>query len=267
MLIRYGYEMAFEVSQATPMLCLTNIHTDRQGDVRQESFTLSPDVPVTTYFDMFGNSVRRFVVPREGLTMTVDGSIRDSGLHDPVVAEAPEIPVAQLPHECLVYLLGSRYCETDRLSQFAWDTFGRTPNGWPRVQAICDFVHGHMTFGYQYARNTRSAFEAYNEKVGVCRDFAHLALTLTRAMNIPARYVNGYLGDIGVPREPTPMDFSAWFEAYLGGRWYTFDARHNFPRIGRIVLARGRDATDIPLVHSFGQHTLKTFKVWTDEIE
>ena len=267
MLIRYGYEMTFEVTQATPMVCLLTIHNERSGDIRRETFQTIPEVPVSSYFDMFGNACRRFVVPPEGLTIMADGVIKDSGLHDVIVPDAPEVPVAQLPDECLVYLLGSRYCETDRLSQFAWDTFGNVQRGWARVQAICDFVNGHMEFGYKHARATRTAFDAFNEKIGVCRDFAHLALTLTRCMNIPARYVNGYLGDIGIPPEPFPMDFSAWFEAYLGGRWYTFDARHNIPRIGRIVLARGRDATDIPLVHSFGRHTLKNFKVWTDAAE
>lgn len=266
MLIRYGYEMTFEVAQATPMICLLTIHSERSADIRREMFQTVPDVPVTSYFDMFGNACRRFVVPPEGLTITADGIIKDSGLHDVITPDAPEIPVAQLPDECLVYLLGSRYCETDRLSQIAWDHFGGLKPGWERVQAICDFVHNRMEFGYQHARATRTAFDAYNEKIGVCRDFAHLALTLTRCMNIPARYVNGYLGDIGVPPDPAPMDFSAWFEAYLGGRWCTFDARHNVPRIGRIVLARGRDATDIPLVHSFGQHTLKNFRVWTDDV-
>ncbi len=266
MLIRYGYEMTFEVSQATPMVCLLSVHSERSADIRREFFGTTPDVQVSSYFDMFGNACRRFIAPPEGLTIRTDGIIKDSGLDEPVVPEAQEIPVAYLPDECLVYLLGSRYSETDRLSQIAWDLFGNTKPGWSRVQAICDFVHGHMEFGYQHARATRTAFDAFNEKIGVCRDFAHLAITLTRCMNIPARYVNGYLGDIGVPPDPAPMDFSAWFEVYLGGRWYTFDARHNRPRIGRIVLARGRDATDIPLVHSFGRHTLKNFKVWTAEV-
>lgn len=266
MLIRYGYEMTFEVTQATPMICLLTIHSERSGDIRRDSFRATPDVPVSSYFDMFGNACRRFTVPPEGLTITADGIIKDSGFRDVVTPDAREVPVAQLPDECLVYLLGSRYCETDRLSQIAWDHFGGVKPGWSRVQAICDFVHGHMEFGYQHARATRTAYDAFNEKIGVCRDFAHLALTLTRCMNIPARYVNGYLGDIGVPPDPAPMDFSAWFEVYLGGRWHTFDARHNTPRIGRIVLARGRDATDIPLVHSFGLHTLKNFKVWTEDV-
>ena len=138
--------------------------------------------------------------------------------------------------------------------------------GWPRVQAICDFVHKHITFGYQYARATKTAYEAYQERNGVCRDFAHLALTLCRCMNIPARYCTGYLGDIGVPVVDSPMDFSGWFEAFLDGHWYTFDARHNVPRIGRILMARGRDAADVAIATSFGVNRLAGFKVWTDEI-
>jgi transglutaminase-like putative cysteine protease len=266
LLIHYGYEMAFEVRQATPVICLLTIHMERSGDIRQESFRTEPEVPTSTYFDLFGNACRRFVVPPEGLFLTADGIISDTGRPDRIAVEALEVPVAQLPDDCLVYLLGSRYCETDKLSQIAWDMFGTTPPGWLRVQAICDFVHNHMEFGYKHARATRTAYEAYHERVGVCRDFAHLAITLTRCMNIPARYVNGYLGDIGVPPDPEPMDFSAWFEVYLDGRWFSLDARHNVPRIGRIVLARGRDATDIPLIHSFGQHELKGFKVWTEDI-
>ena len=172
-----------------------------------------------------------------------------------------------LPDECLGYLLGSRYCETDHMSGLAWSLFGHVPPGWARVQAITDYVHNHISFGYGYARSTRTAAQAHEERVGVCRDFAHLAITLCRCMNIPARYVNGYLGDIGVPADPAPMDFSAWFEVWLDGKWYTFDARHNKPRIGRVVVARGRDATDVPLLHSFGPHSLTMFKVWTYEQE
>ena len=198
--------------------------------------------------------------------MTCDGVIQDDGRPDVMTADAPETPVPELPDDVLVYLLGSRYCETDKLSQIAWNLFGQTRPGWSRVQAICDFTHQRIAFGYKYARNTRTAYEAYEERVGVCRDYAHLAVALCRCMNIPARYGTGYLGDIGVPPDPEPMDFSAWFEAYLGGRWHTFDARHNFPRIGRILVARGRDAADTPLLNTFGPHLLQSFKVWTDEV-
>ena len=171
-----------------------------------------------------------------------------------------------LPDDVIIYLLGSRYCETDRLSDMAWATFGHTPLGWGRVQAICDFVHNHISFNYQDARPTRTAWEAFEERRGVCRDFAHLAVTLCRCMNIPARYCTGYLGDIGVPISPDPMDFSAWFEVYLGGKWHTFDARHNVPRIGRILLARGRDATDVAISNSFGKAILTEFQVITEEV-
>ncbi len=166
----------------------------------------------------------------------------------------------------MIYLLGSRYCDTDLLSDTAWQLFGGTPPGWARVQAICDHVHERLKFGYEYARPTRTAWDGFHEQLGVCRDFAHLAITLCRCMNIPARYCTGYLGDIGVPPDDTPMDFSAWFEVYLGGAWYTFDARHNAPRIGRILMARGRDATDVALTTTFGRCTLTGFTVHTYEV-
>ncbi len=179
---------------------------------------------------------------------SLNGTIRDTGAYDFIDTSLPEVPIAELPDDVLVYLLGSRYCETDHLSALAWKEFGTITPGWTRVQAIVDFVHRRLKFGYPHARATRTAAEAYQEQVGVCRDFAHLTIALCRCLNIPARYVNGYLGDIGVPKDPAPMDFSAWCEVYLGGRWCTFDARHNKPRIGRIVVAHGRDATDVPLL-------------------
>jgi transglutaminase-like putative cysteine protease len=225
----------------------------------------TPTVPTRTYRDLFGNVCRRFVAPAGPFSIWGDGTVRDSGLHDPVHLAAREVPVADLPDECLVYLMGSRYCETDRLSQAAWDRFGTVAPGWGRVQAICDFVNAHIAFGYQNARSTRTAYEAYQERVGVCRDYAHLAITFCRCMNIPARYINGYLGDIGVPIVD-PMDFSAWMEVYLDGAWHTFDPRNNVPRIGRIVVARGRDAADIPLINSFGPHLLNSFRVWAYEV-
>lgn len=268
MLIKYGYELIFTCPNSTPMVCQLDIHPSRVDDIRSEqAFIAIPAVKTSVYTDLFGNRCRRFVAPAGDLKISCSGVIEDRGAPDPVALDAGETPVADLPDEVLVYLVGSRYCETDKLSQVAWDMFAATPPGWHRVQAICDFVNSHITFGYKYARSTRTAFEAYEERVGVCRDFAHLAITLCRSMNIPARYVNGYLGDIGVPADPAPMDFSAWFEVYLDRHWYTFDARHNVPRIGRILVARGRDAADIPLVNSFGPHVLTSFRVWTDEIK
>jgi transglutaminase-like putative cysteine protease len=268
MLINYGCEITVSVANLTPMICLLDIHPERRADICAETpFLTQPLVPTSSYIDMFGNQCRRFVAPAGDLTLRLDGTITDSGLQDPVVAQAHEIPVQNLPSDVLVFLLGSRYCETDKLSQTAWDMFGAMTPGWGRVQAITDYVHHRLTFSYQHARATRTALEAHDERVGVCRDFVHLLITFCRSLNIPARYVNGYLGDIGVAPYPAPMDFSAWAEVFLGNRWYAFDARHNVPRIGRIVVARGRDATDVPLVHSFGPHLLKSFKVWTDEVK
>jgi transglutaminase-like putative cysteine protease len=267
-LIRYGYELTFNCPQPTLMVCLLDAHRERSQELRYEIPPRTiPAIPTRAYLDSFGNTVRRFIAPAGELTITSDAIIEDSGLPDPIEPDANEIPVEQLPDETLVFLLGSRYCETDKLADIAWRHFGTSPRGWRRVQAICDFVGNHMTFGYEHARATRTAFEAYQERVGVCRDFAHLAVAFCRCMNIPARYANGFLGDIGVPPDPAPMDYNAWIEVFLDGRWFTFDARHNMPRIGRIAVARGRDATDIPLVTSFGPHVLKSFRVWTDEVD
>lgn len=267
MLIRYGYEITLTCPQPTALVCLLSVHDDREKDIRvPERVFTTPIIPTRIYRDLFGNQCRRMMAPPGDLTIWGDATIEDDGKIDPAAFDAREVPVAELPDECLVYLLGSRYCETDRLSQAAWDMFGNVPPGWGRVQAVCDFVHNHIRFDYQQARSTRTAYEAFNERIGVCRDYAHLALTLCRCLNIPARYVNGHLGDIGVP-VVDPMDFSAWIEVFLDGRWHTFDPRNNMPRIGRIVVARGRDAADIPLINSFGPHVLKTFRVWTYEVD
>lgn len=266
MLIRYGYEITLTCQQPTALVCLLSVHEDRVADIRVPETTFTtPDIPVSTYKDLFGNRCLRLVAPAGDLTMWGDATIEDDGKPDIVLTGARELPVPELPDDCLVYLMGSRYCETDRLSQTAWDMFGAMKPGWGRVQAICDFVHDHIRFDYMQARSTRTAFEAFHERIGVCRDFAHLAVTLCRCLNIPARYVNGHLGDIGVP-VVDPMDFSAWMEVFLEGEWHTFDPRNNTPRIGRIVVARGRDAADIPLINSFGPHVLKAFRVWTYEV-
>jgi len=206
------------------------------------------------------------VAPAGEIRLTADVLIQDSGLPEPEFVEAQEHPVEELPHDTLVYLLGSRYCETQRLMNDAWNLFGHVTPGWSRVQAVCDFANQQLEFGYHFARATKTAWEAYSERQGVCRDFAHLAITLLRCLNIPARYCTGYLGDIGVPPMDAPMDFSGWFEAYLGGAWYAFDARHNHPRIGRILIAHGRDAADVAISTAFGSGALESFRVWTDQV-
>lgn len=266
MLIRFGYDITIEVAQVTPVVCLLSIRPERLDDLEhQGAVTTAPVVPTRLYHDLFGNTCRRFIAPPGLLSIRADSTIRDSGLPDPVILQAREVPAGDLPDECLTYLLGSRYCETDRLSQTAWDMFGSVQPGWSRVQAICDTVNQHIRFDYMQARATRTAHEAWLERVGVCRDYAHLAIAFCRCMNIPARYVNGYLGDIGVPITG-PMDFSAWMEVFLDGRWHTFDPRNNAARIGRIVVAYGRDAADVPLMHTFGPHVLRKFEVWTDAV-
>lgn len=268
MLIRLGYEIAIECPRPTPVISLLDIHRDREHDIiRQTRVLTSPKVPAEVYVDRYGNYCRRLVAPEGGVRLLYDAVIEDSGLPEPGKPGAPLMPIEELPGDAIVYLLGSRYCETDHLSQLAWDLFGGLPRTYDLVQAIVDYVHERLSFGYGYARCTRTAAQAHEERVGVCRDFAHLAIALCRCMNVPARYVNGYLGDIGVPQDPAPMDFSAWFEAFIDGEWYTFDARHNKRRIGRVVIARGRDATDVPLLHTFGDHRLSFFKVWTYEQE
>lgn len=267
MYLRVGYELIYDCPQPTPMILTLNIHYSRVSDiVAPDHLITTPALPVTAYRDGFGNWCSRIVAPAGQTRLFTDAVVRDSGLPDVVVPGALQHFVQDLPEETLVYLLGSRYCETDRLSDTAWSLFGTAPLGWARVQAVCDFVHQHIEFGYEHARVTKTAWEAFNERQGVCRDYAHLAVTFCRCLNIPARYCTGYLGDIGVPLSDDPMDFSAWFEVFLGGHWYTFDARNNIPRIGRILIARGRDASDVAISSTFGPNTLSSFKVWTFEI-
>ena len=267
MQIRAGYDIAFQCYQETPMVLMLSVHPDRQRDLMTpDHIQFSQDVQARNYLDMFGNTCTRIIAP-PGLTeIRNDFLINDSGLPDAVNPDARQAPIGELPDDALIYLLGSRYCDTQKLSDLAWSMFGGINGGWQRVQAICDYAHDRISFGYHHARNDRTASEGHDERVGVCRDFAHLAVTLCRCMNIPARYCTGYLGDIGVPIDPAPMDFSAWFEAYLDGRWYTFDARHNHPRIGRIVMARGRDAADVAISTAFGPAPLARFVVITEEV-
>jgi transglutaminase-like putative cysteine protease len=267
MLIRIGYEIVFDIPAPVPILLMLSTHPDRASSIRRPGrLRVEPEVPVEEFTDSFGNLCGRIVAPAGQFRLWDDAIVEDSGLSDEFAPDAIQHPVQDLPHEILPYLLPSRYCEVDRLSDIAWSLFGQTPEGWWRAQAICGWVNAHVRFGYEFARPTKSAFDVYEERQGVCRDFTHLALTFCRCMNIPARYATGYLGDIGVPLSDSPMDFSGWFEVYLGGRWYTFDARHNSPRIGRIVMARGRDAVDVALTTSFGTSNLVKFVVWTDEV-
>ena len=267
MQINVGFEMIFDCPKPTPMILNLNVHFSRVSDlVGRDALVVDPPVPMGGYRDPFGNWCTRIVAPKGRIRITSDAIVNDTGLPDVIVPEAQQIPVEDLPEDTLVYLLGSRYCDTDRLSMTAWNLFGQTPEGWDRVQAICDYVHRHITFDYQCADNTRTALEAFNQRVGVCRDFTHLAVAFCRCMNIPTRYCTGYLGDIGMPPPYGPMDFAAWFEVFLGGQWHTFDARNNTPRIGRVLIARGRDASDVALSNAFGPAILTSFKVWTDEV-
>ncbi|MEA2873135.1 MAG: hypothetical protein QOH67_3111 [Hyphomicrobiales bacterium] len=267
MKIRAGFEIAYDCPQPVPMILQVSVHPTRQPDlISWDGLQTDPQIPANTYHDTFGNFCHVITAPAGRLTLSTDFLVQDSGELDPVVPGAMAHPLQELPVEALVFVLGSRYCETDRLSDFAWSTFGHLPRGWPLVQAICDFAHERIKFGYEYASPSKTAFDAFTEGRGVCRDYAHLAVTLCRCMNIPARYCTGYLGDVGTEPPYPPGDFAAWFEAYLGGRWYIFDPRNNVPRIGRILMARGRDATDVAMVTSFGPATLANFRVFTDEV-
>ncbi len=266
MQIRAGYEISYDCPQPTPMIAMLSVHPSRVADlVTLDRMRLEPPIVPNTYHDIFGNFCHVIRAPAGRLTIAADFLIRDSGEPDARAPQAEQHALENLPVGVLIYLLGSRYCETDRLSNNAWALFGGVQKGWPLVQAICDYVHDRIKFGYEHASPTKTAWGVHRERCGVCRDFAHLAIALCRCMNIPARYCTGYLGDIGVPPDPSPMDFSAWFEAYLGDRWYTFDARHNTPRIGRILMGHGRDATDVAIVTSFGPCTMASFKVVTEE--
>jgi transglutaminase-like putative cysteine protease len=250
------------------MILMLNVHRTRVSDLLvPDTMTTTPAVPITRHDDAYGNRCCRIVAPPGEICISADATITDPGVPDIVDAWAQQLAVQDLPEDVLMFLMGSRYCETDRLSQMAWNLFGHAPTGWGRVQTICDYVHRHIAFGYQYANPTKSAWEVFSQGQGVCRDYAHLAIAFCRCMNIPARYCTGYLSDIGTPPPWDAGDFAGWFEAYLSGRWYTFDPRNNVPRHGRVLMARGRDAADVPLSNTFGLNTLKSFKVWTDEVQ
>ena len=267
MLIRLGYDIIFDTPRSVPFVALLKVHPSRVNDLRKpDVLSLDPATNVDCYFDSFGNNCCRFVAPAGQIRLSNSTLIYDTGEPDSVAPWAREIPVEHLPNDVLRYLLNSRYCEVDRMSNIAAELFGGIAPGWNRVQAVCSWVHERVTFGYQYANSQKTALDVFTDRFGVCRDFQHLAITMCRALNIPARYSTGYLGDIGVPASPVPMDFSAWFEVYLENRWWAFDARHNQPRIGRVLMAVGRDASDVALTTSFGASILRQFIVVTDEV-
>jgi transglutaminase-like putative cysteine protease len=268
MQIRLGYDIRFQTNADVPFIAMLNVHPSRQKDLREPDILhTDPRVPIEQYVDVFGNLCARFLAPKGNIRLFSSSLIEDSGLPDPVCVRARQLPLLDLPPETLRFLLASRYCETDLLSDIAISLFGNTAPGWPRVEAIVDWVHNYVTFGYQFARPTKTALEVFEEKQGVCRDFQHLAISFCRSMNIPARYATGYLGDIGVPASDAPMDFSAWFEVYLEDRWWAFDARHNQSRIGRVLMAVGYDAADVALTTSFGPTIMCGFSVVTDEVK
>lgn len=266
MRVRNGFQITYDCPSPVPMLLMLSVHPSRRADLETADWVRTdPVVDVRQYIDGFGNICSRILAPAGRMVISADFIIRDSGLVDDYAPDATQTAVHNLPDDTLVYLLGSRYCETDQLSNMAWSLFGHTQLGWPRVQAIVDYVHNHIRFDYQRARATKSALEVHQEQFGVCRDYAHLAIAFCRCMNIPARYCTGYMGDIGVPVVGV-MDFSAWMEVFLGGRWYVFDARNNRPRMARVLMARGRDASDVPIAHTFGVAFLSDFQVISEEL-
>lgn len=268
MRLHLGSELTYDLPNRTPMIVLLNVHYSLVGYLeRPDQLVTEPAVPIESYRDLFGNWCCRLVAPAGRFLMRTDGVIRDEGEPDQADPAAQQHAIEDLPSDALGFLLASRYCETDVLMAEAWSRFGNGPTGWGRVQAICDFVHDYVTFGYEHSRATRTAAETYTEAVGVCRDFTHLAVTFCRALNIPTRYCTGYVSDVGQPPPYPPMDFAAWMEVYLGGRWWTFDPRNNDTRYGRVLIARGRDAADVPLTHTFGPNTLTNFRVWIDQMD
>ena len=267
MLIRLGYDIRFQTASQVPVVALLNVHPSREKDlVEPDRLRIEPETHIEQYLDSFGNHCSRFIAPAGTFQLSNSCLIEDCGEPDAQNFSAREVPVPELPTQALRFLLGSRYCQTDLLAHAAQELFGAIAPGWQRVQAVCDWVHSKVVFGYNFARPTKSALDVFTERTGVCRDFQHLAITFCRCLNIPARYATGYLGDIGVPAAPSPMDFSAWFEAYLEDRWWTFDARHNKPRIGRVLMALGRDAADVAITTSFGSVNLLQFSVVSDEV-
>lgn len=267
MLIRIGFEIEIRCDGRVPMITALSTHQSNPGRlIGQDVVRTDPSVPTREYHDKFGNRMTRLAAPGGPLRLWSDCVMETPGHLDPVERSAHQHDIEELPDDVLQFLVPSRYCDSDNLMKFAWSQFGGAPLGWQRVQAVADYVHSEVTFGYKFGRSNKTASEVHLEKTGVCRDFAHLSIALCRALNIPARYVSGYLGDILVPYSG-PGDFCAWFEVFLGGHWYTFDARYNVPRAGRIPMVRGADAADVAMITSFGSHSLTFFRVWADRLQ
>ena len=265
--IRVGCEFQYEATWPTPTVMLVEPHRDGAHTIVREEWKITPDIEKHAYYDIYGNLCQRLVLPQGAHSLSYDAVVKVSDDWDPVAPETPQLPVEDLPDDTLLYTLPSRFCQSDALSDTAWQLFGNSEPGWKRVQAVCDWVHEHIRFQYGTSTPLTSAVDVYEQSVGVCRDFTHLAVTFCRALNIPTRYVFGYIPDIGVPPPDDPMDFCAWMEVYLGDRWWTFDPRNNMPRVGRVLIGRGRDALDVAMVTSYGSPTLKQMTVWADEAQ
>ena len=266
MRLRVGCEFGFLSDAPVPMVMLVRAHPRGEHQTLYESRWTDPRIPISEYIDGFDNLCWRFVAPTGRLRVRYDALVAITGEPDPVVLEAPLVPVEHLPDSTLVFTLPSRYIQSDLLVPMAWELFGSTPPTWARVQAVCDWVHANIGYETNSSNPTITAMDVYERRIGVCRDFALLATAFCRALNIPARYTFGYFPDIAVEPPDVPMDFHAWFEAYLGDRWYPFDARHNVPRIGRVVIGRGRDAVDVAMATQYGSSRLDTMNVWADEV-
>jgi len=267
MFIRVGYDITFSLPEPTPMLTALRLHPTLADSLRRpDTLHTEPELPLAEYIDTFGNRCGRLAAPAGRLRLWSEAVVENDGLPDPAHPEAQQHAIEELPSHVVQFLLGSRYCEVDRLLPIAWELFGATPPGWERVQAVCDWVHAHVRFDYLQTHPSKTAYDVFTEQTGVCRDFQHLAITFCRGLNIPARYATGYIPDIGVQIDG-PMDFAAWFEVYLGGAWHTFDARNNKPRIGRTLMAIGRDAVDVALTTSFGTALLENFVVIAEQVE
>jgi transglutaminase-like putative cysteine protease len=265
--VRVGCAFTIESSAPTPTVCIIRPRERDWHVLLDERRIVSPDLSVHTYIDRFHNYVWRWTAPEGVMRIQYDAIAEVPAAPDPATADLPGTLANDLPDDVLVYTLPSRHCQSDLVIDDAWKLFGDVPDGSARVQAICDWAHQNIAYGYGNSIATTSGYEAYQQRRGVCRDFAHIAVMFCRAMNIPARYVCGYLPDIDIPYDPTPMDFHAWFEAYVAGAWRTFDARHNTPRIGRVLIARGRDAVDTAFLTSYGPNKLVGFTVWADEVD